>query len=47
MKELKLIDVKNVEIANTHHNVDVRKLFSSKHATIVLITLKTGEALIT
>ena len=42
---LKIIDVKNIPIANTPHNVDVRKLFSYEHATIVCITLKTGEAL--
>ena len=42
---LKIIDVKNVEIANTPHKVDVRKLFSFEHATIVRITLKTGETL--
>jgi mannose-6-phosphate isomerase-like protein (cupin superfamily) len=42
---LKIIDVKNVEIAKTPHNVDVRKIFSFEHATIVRITLKAGEAL--
>ena len=42
---MKIIDVKDVEIAKTPHNVDVRKIFSFEHATIVCITLKTGESL--
>ena len=42
---MKIINVKNIEIAKTPHNVDVRKLFSFEHATIVQISLKPGEAL--
>ena len=45
MITLKIIDLKNISIANTPHNVDVRKLYSYEHATIVCITLKKGEAL--
>jgi mannose-6-phosphate isomerase-like protein (cupin superfamily) len=42
---LKIIDLKNIPVSKTPHNVDVRKLFSFEHATIVCITLKKGEAL--
>lgn len=42
---MKKIQVDQMEIAKTPHNVDVRKLFSFEHATIVHITLKPGEKL--
>ena len=42
---MRIIDVKNIEIADTPHKVDVRKLFNFKYATIVHIKLKPDEAL--
>lgn len=42
---MKIIDVEEKEIAKTPHKVDVRKLFSFEHATIVHITLNPGESL--
>ena len=42
---MKIVNVNEIEIANTPHNVDVRKLFSYEHATFVHISLKQGEAL--
>ncbi|MBD3255357.1 MAG: cupin domain-containing protein [Candidatus Lokiarchaeota archaeon] len=42
---MKIIDKSEVEVAKTPHKVDVRKLFSFEHATIVHIELKPGEAL--
>ena len=41
---MKIVDVKKVQIADTPHKVDVRKLLNFKHATIVHIELKPGEA---
>ncbi|TFG24370.1 MAG: cupin domain-containing protein [Promethearchaeota archaeon] len=42
---MKIIEVKNIPIAYTPHKVDVRKLISYEHATVVCITLKKGEGL--
>jgi quercetin dioxygenase-like cupin family protein len=42
---MKVINVKDVEIAKTPHNVAVKKLFHFEHATIVHIELKPSEAL--
>ena len=42
---MKIIDVNKVEIADTSHNVAIKKLFNFEHATIVHIELKPGEAL--
>lgn len=42
---MKIIKLNKVEIAETPHKVDVRKLTSFPHATIVHIELKPGEAL--
>ena len=42
---IKIINVDDVNIADTPHKVDVRKLISYEHATIVRIELKPGEAL--
>ena len=42
---MKIIDIKDVEIADTPHKVAVKKLFNFEHATIVHIELKPGEAL--
>lgn len=42
---MKIINVYEKEIAKTPHKVDVRKLLSFEHATIVHITLKSGESL--
>lgn len=41
---MKIIDIKDVQIANTPHKVDVRKLMIFEYATIVHIELKPGEA---
>ena len=41
---MKIVDVKEVQIADTPHKVDVRKLLNFEHATIVHIELKPGEA---
>ena len=43
-KYAKIIDIKDVQIADTPHKVDVRKLMNFEHATIVHIELKPGEA---
>ena len=45
MSKLEIIDKNNIEIAKTPHNVDIRKLYSFEHASIVHIELKSGEAL--
>ena len=42
---MKIVNVDDVNIADTPHKVDVRKLMSYEHATIVRIELKSGEAL--
>ena len=42
---MKIIDINNVGVAETPHKVDVKKLTSIEHATIVHIELKPGEAL--
>lgn len=42
---MKIVNVDDVNIADTPHKVDVRKLISYEHATIVRIELKSGEAL--
>ncbi len=42
---MKVINVKDVEIADTPHKVAVKKLINFEHGTIVHIELKTGEAL--
>jgi quercetin dioxygenase-like cupin family protein len=42
---MKIVDVKDVQIADTPHKVAVKKLFNFEHATIVHIELKPGEAL--
>jgi len=42
---VKIIKINEVETATTPHKVDVRKLFSFKHATLVHIELKPGESL--
>lgn len=42
---MKIINIDDVSIADTPHKVDVRKLISYEHATIVRIELKPGEAL--
>ncbi|MGV9199920.1 MAG: cupin domain-containing protein [Promethearchaeia archaeon] len=42
---MKIIDIKEKEIAKTPHGVNVKKLFSFEHATIVHITLKPEESL--
>lgn len=41
---MKIIDTKDVQIADTPHKVDVRKLMNFEHATIVHIELKPGES---
>lgn len=42
---MKIVDIDNIEIADTPHKVAVKKLFNFEHATIVHIELKPGEAL--
>ena len=42
---MKIVDIKDVQIADTPHKVDVKKLFNFEHATFVHIELKPGEAL--
>ena len=42
---MKIIDIKNIQIADTPHKVAVKKLFNFEHATIVHIELKPGETL--
>ncbi len=42
---LEIIDIKNIETSKTPHDVDVRKLYSFKHASIIHIELKAGESL--
>ena len=41
---MKIIDIKDVQISDTPHKVDVKKLMNFEHATIVHIELKPGEA---
>jgi len=42
---MKIIDIKDVQIADTPHKVAVKKLFNIEHGTFVHIELKPGEAL--
>jgi mannose-6-phosphate isomerase-like protein (cupin superfamily) len=42
---IKIINVDDVNIADTPHKVDVRKIITYDHATIVRIELKPGEGL--
>jgi len=44
-KQMKIVDIKDVQIADTPHKVAVKKLFNFEHATFVHIELKPGEAL--
>ncbi|MBN1801023.1 MAG: cupin domain-containing protein [Candidatus Lokiarchaeota archaeon] len=41
---MKIVNMNEVNIAQTPHGVDVRKLMEFEHATIVHIKLKPGEA---
>ena len=41
---MKIIDIKDIQIADTPHKVAVKKLFNFEHATIVHIELKPSEA---
>ncbi len=42
---MKIVDVKDVQIADKPHKVAVKKLYNFEHATFVHIKLKSGEAL--
>ncbi len=42
---MKITSVKETQISDTPHKVDVRKLYDTEHAQAVHITLKPGEAL--
>ena len=42
---MKIVDIKDVQIADTPHKVAIKKLFNFEHATFVHIELKPGEAL--
>jgi len=42
---MKIIDLNDLQIANTPHKVAVKKLFNFEHATLVHIELKPGESL--
>jgi mannose-6-phosphate isomerase-like protein (cupin superfamily) len=44
-KTMKVIEINEMEVAQTPHQVDVRKLISYKDATIVHITLEPRESL--
>ena len=41
---MKIVDINAVQISDTPHKVDVKKLHIFEHATIVHIELKPGEA---
>jgi hypothetical protein len=43
---MKIVETKDVPIADTPHKVDVRKIYDTEHAMTVLITLQPGEKLI-
>ena len=42
---MKIIDVKNADILKNPHNVDVRKIYDSKYAQTMHLTLNPGESL--
>lgn len=42
---MKIVDVKKAEVALNPHGVDARRIYESKNAQAVHITLKPGEAL--
>jgi len=42
---MKIIDVKNIENSKNPHNIDARKIYDTKNAQVVHITLKPGESL--
>ncbi|TFF63864.1 MAG: cupin domain-containing protein [Promethearchaeota archaeon] len=42
---MKIIDINNVEVSDTPHKVDVKKLISYEYASIIHIELKPDEAL--
>ncbi|TFG20740.1 MAG: cupin domain-containing protein [Promethearchaeota archaeon] len=42
---MKIVNVKDINIKETPHNVAVRPLFSFEHASFVHITLQPGETL--
>ena len=42
---MKIIEVKNAEISDTPHKVDVRPLISNPHIATVHITLELAESL--
>ena len=43
---MKIVELKNTSIADTPHKVDVRKLYDTKNALTVHITLEPGERLL-
>jgi len=42
---MKIVDIKDIPIADTPHKVAIKKLLNFEYATIVHIELKPGEAL--
>jgi len=42
---MKIVEVKNADISQNPHNVDVRKIYDTKNAQAAHITLKPGESL--
>ena len=42
---MKIVDVKNADISQNPHKVDARKIYDTKDAQAVHITLKPGESL--
>ena len=42
---MKIVDVKNVDISQNPHKIDARKIYDTKNAQVVHITLKPGESL--
>lgn len=42
---MKIIDWKELEISETPHKVDVRKIYDYDNAQVMIITLKSGESL--
>ena len=42
---MKIINIKDIQIADTPHKVAIKKLYNFEHGTFVHIELKPGEAL--
>ena len=42
---MKIVDVKNADISQNPHKIDARKIYDTKNAQVVYITLNPGESL--